>query len=105
MESYSGDQPSVNTVLTKDQQMFIYRWYPIMGGIYCSKELGVKQSVVRFFASSVGIPSLKPDYEYTTKEIAEILGMTNIEVQTIFNSAMNKLRKELKRKLDEKSSI
>jgi predicted transcriptional regulator len=72
-----------------------------MGSIYCSNELGVNVAVIQRFAKLAGIPNMRPEYEYTTKEIANKLGMTEIEVNNLFQSAICKLR----RKLDEKSNL
>jgi len=82
--------------LTKDEQFYIFRWYPILGGAHCAQELGTTAYNVHAFADRLRIPKMNTEYVMTCGEVASKLGMTEIEVQTIFNSGMRKLREKFK---------
>jgi hypothetical protein len=91
--------------LTSDQQMFIYRWYPVMGAKYCASEIEVPQADVVKYAKERNIPGLQQDYEYTIQEIADRLGLTMTETKTILYAGLRKIRRAFKEKLNEKSNI
>jgi hypothetical protein len=91
--------------LTKDEQMFIYRWYPVMGNRFCADEIGVPLHIVVTFTKELGIPSSHTNYIMTNKEIANKLGITEKEVSMIFKSAMCKLKEAFKDNLKAKQLL
>ena len=101
----SKDTRYYNTSLTADEQMFIFRWYPIMGSIWVSNELGVELHLVLSFAKEMRIPKSKIEPDMTAKEIANKMGLTEAEVNIILRSAMTKMKRYIKDKKLEDFSI